>query len=193
MPEQQFDPESILPGWAKEFADGKKGVPFNGRERMKLAIELSRLNIVHGTGGPFGAAVFELATGKLVSVGLNLAVRSSCSHAHAEMVAIAIAQHAVSSYTLCRPGERGYELASSCEPCAMCFGAIIWSGVNRVVCGASTADACNAGFDDGPKPALWVKELERRGIEVETGVLQSEARNVLEYYSGNGGIIYNAR
>ncbi|NTV98412.1 MAG: nucleoside deaminase [Chlorobiaceae bacterium] len=193
MREDQFDPVSILPGWAREFTAGNNGVPFTGIERMKLAIELSGMNISHGTGGPFGAAVFDRSDGRLVSVGVNLVVRSNCSHAHAEMAALAIAQHTLSTYSLFSPDGPGYELATSCEPCAMCFGAIIWSGVNRVVCGASTDDACCAGFDEGPKPVLWVQELEKRGIEVETGVLRNEAKAVLESYIRNGGIVYNAR
>jgi tRNA(Arg) A34 adenosine deaminase TadA len=193
MPDNQFDPGNILPGWAREFIAEKKGMAFSGNERMKLAIDLSRLNVLYGTGGPFGAAVFARATGMLVSAGVNLVVRSNCSHAHAEMVALALAQQSLSAYSLDSPDGQGYELATSCEPCAMCFGAIIWSGVKRVVCGASTADACNAGFDEGPKPVKWVQELERRGIEVETGVLRSEARSLLESYIRDGGVVYNAR
>ncbi|NTW56239.1 MAG: nucleoside deaminase [Chlorobiaceae bacterium] len=192
MHEQLFDPATILPGWARKFAEEKSGTVFSGEERMKLAIELSRLNIRHG-GGPFGAAVFRRESGKLVSIGVNIVVRSNCSHAHAEMVAIAIAQHALATYTLNREEGPGYELATSCEPCAMCFGAIIWSGVKMVVCGASTADAAKAGFDEGPKPDQWVRELEKRGIEVETGLMRDEARSVLEEYTRLGGIVYNAR
>ncbi len=192
MHEQLFDPAAILPGWARKFAEEKKGAVFNGDERMKLAIDLSRMNIRQG-GGPFGAAVFQSESGKLVSIGVNLVVQSNCSHAHAEMVAIAIAQHALSTYTLYREAETGYELATSCEPCAMCFGAIIWSGVKKVVCGATTSDAVKAGFDEGPKPVLWARELEQRGIAVETGLMRDEAQIVLEEYTRQGGFVYNAR
>jgi tRNA(Arg) A34 adenosine deaminase TadA len=193
MPENHFEPGTFLPGWVREFIAEKKGVAFSGNERMKFAINLSRLNVLYGTGGPFGAAVFDRATGMLVSAGINLVVRNNCSHAHAEMVALALAQQSLSSYSLDSTDGPGYELAASCEPCAMCFGAIIWSGVKRVVCGASTSDACNAGFDEGPKPGTWVQELERRGIEVEREVLRNEARDVLESYIRSGGIVYNAR
>jgi tRNA(Arg) A34 adenosine deaminase TadA len=158
---------------------------------MLFVIELAQKNISHGTGGPFGAAVFERATGKPVAVGVNLVVRSSCSHAHAEMVAIALAQHRIGSYTLSVPGSQEHELVTSCEPCAMCFGAIIWSGITRLVCGASSSDAQSAGFDEGPKPQKWIEELEKRGIEVVTGVCKIEAERVLKNYIDAGGIIYN--
>jgi tRNA(Arg) A34 adenosine deaminase TadA len=193
MPGETFNPGLILPEWAKRYAAEKKDTAFTCNERMNIAIELSRLNVRHGTGGPFGAAVFDRSTGLLVSAGINLVVRNNCSHAHAEMVALAIAEHALSSYTLYRPDGQGFELVTSCEPCAMCFGAIIWSGVNRLVCGASTADACMAGFDEGPKTERWIQELERRGIEVATGVLRPEACGVLEEYTKTGGTLYNAR
>ena len=58
---------------------------------MRLAIELSRLNIQHGTGGPFGAAIFERETGRLLAPGVNLVTSLDCSVFHAEMVAIMVA------------------------------------------------------------------------------------------------------
>ncbi len=188
-----FDPELILPGWAKDFAEKTYGTCFSGYDRMRLAIELAGLNISHKTGGPFGAAVFDRSSGRLEAIGMNLVVRSNCSHAHAEMVALAIAEHRLSSFSLFRSGNSGYELVTSSEPCAMCFGAVVWSGITSLVCGALTEDAVAAGFDEGPKPEKWVEELEKRGIEVVAGILREEAVKVLESYTSEGGILYNAR
>ncbi|NTW83285.1 MAG: nucleoside deaminase [Chlorobiaceae bacterium] len=190
---KQFNPESLLPDWAEEFAQNTCGLCFPAEERMMLAIELAGLNVRHKTGGPFGAAVFDRALGKLEAVGINLVIRSNCSHAHAEMVALAIAEHRLSSFSLFRSGNSGYELVTSSEPCSMCFGAVVWSGITRLVCGALTEDAVAAGFDEGPKPEKWVEELEKRGIEVVTGVLREEAVKVLRSYTSQGGTIYNAR
>ena len=187
------DPEKLLPQWLREFTAGECVALLSDEERMKFTIELARLNILYKTGGPFGAAVFERSTGNLVAAGVNLVVQSNCSHAHAEMVALAIAEHRLSSYTLDRTGFPEYELVTSSEPCAMCFGAIIWSGVSRLVCGARTADAEHAGFDEGAKPEHWIAELENRGIEVVTAICSSEAVSVLRCYTDNGGIVYNGR
>jgi tRNA(Arg) A34 adenosine deaminase TadA len=184
--------ELLLPPWISDCSDYRNEILCSVNERMKFAIELARKNVFYGTGGPFGAAVFERATGRLVAAGVNLVIRSSCSHAHAEMVAIALAQHRIASYTLNHPDKPSHELVTSCEPCAMCFGAIIWSGISRLVCGASTSDASSAGFDEGPKPDKWIEELEKRGIEVVTGVCRNEAQAVLQNYIDQGGIIYNA-
>jgi len=181
-----------LPAWVEPFL-ARQEAAFNSMEaRMRLAIELSRQNIEHRTGGPFGAAIFETRSGRLVSVGVNLVEASNCSILHAEMVAIVLAQQAVGSYDLGGEGRPSHELATSTEPCAMCLGAIPWSGVRRVVCGATGEDACAIGFDEGAKPTDWVGELHKRGIEVVRGILREEAQAVLRLYSELGGTIYNA-
>jgi len=181
-----------LPGWAEGVVE-QAGRAFESVEaRMRFAIELAHRNIEEKTGGPFGAAVFEADTGTLVSVGVNLVEPSHCSLAHAEMVALALAQQAVGHYDLSHDGIVR-ELVTSTEPCAMCLGAIPWSGVRRVVCGARGADACAIGFDEGAKPADWVAALTGRGIEVVRDVLRNEAQAVLRRYAESDGSIYNAR
>jgi tRNA(Arg) A34 adenosine deaminase TadA len=159
---------------------------------MRLAIELASWNIERRTGGPFGAAIFEADTWRIVGVGVNLVETSNCSILHAEMVAIAVAQQAVGSYDLAAGGRARHELVTSVEPCAMCLGAIPWSGVRRVLCGARGEDACEIGFDEGAKPADWVGELNKRGVEVSRDILRDEARAVLRQYAEKGGTIYNA-
>jgi tRNA(Arg) A34 adenosine deaminase TadA len=181
-----------LPAWAQNMARQSPG-PFGSVEaRMRLAIELSRRNVAEGTGGPFGAAVFAADSGRLVAVGVNLVEPSRCSLAHAETVALALAQQTVGHYDLSRSGT-AHELVTSTEPCAMCLGAIPWSGVRRVICGARGQDACAIGFDEGAKPADWIGELHRRGIEVVRDVLRDEARAVLRQYVDGGGTVYNAQ
>jgi len=74
----------------------------------------------------------------------------------------------------------------------MCFGALPWSGINSLVCGARKQDAEDAGFDEGERPAEWISSLQRRGISVVRDVLRDEAAAVLAYYHDIGGAIYNA-
>ena len=83
-------------------------------------------------------------------------------------------------------------MVASTEPCAMCFGAIPWSGVTRLVCGARDEDARRIGFDEGPKLPDWRKALQKRGIRVTRDVLREEAVAVLDLYVDLGGPIYNA-
>jgi tRNA(Arg) A34 adenosine deaminase TadA len=179
------------PQWMEQAVDW--GVPYATDEsRMRLAIELARQNVVHGTGGPFGAAVFESASGMLVGAGVNSVTRLRNSMLHAEVLAIMLAESRVGSYTLLGPGLPHHELVTSCDPCAMCLGAVLWSGVRRLVTGADRADASALDFDEGPVFPESYAYLEARGVAVRRGVLRPEAAAVLELYRRQGGVIYNA-
>ena len=182
-----------LPGWVEEALSNPDREYSTEEDRMRLVIELSRSNVKHGTGGPFGAGVFDMSTNHLVAPGVNLVATTNLSAAHAEMVAIMISQQVVGHFDLGGEGLPPYELVASTEPCAMCFGAIPWSGVRRLVCGAREEDARRIGFDEGPKTSDWVAALEQRGISVARDVYRDEAAAILRYYVESGGIIYNAR
>ncbi len=182
-----------LPAWIESFIGIESPAYATITDRMRLVIDLARQNIERGTGGPFAAAVFEVDSGRLISVGVNLVEASNCSIAHAEMLALALAQQSVGHYDLAGAGMPRSELVTSTEPCAMCLGAIPWSGVRRVICAARGEDACEIGFDEGAKPDDWPGEFQKRGIEVVRDVLREEGRAVLRQYVRSGGIIYNAR
>ncbi len=160
---------------------------------MQFVITLASRNVTQGTGGPFAAAVFETQSGTLVAIGMNLVVSTNCSLAHAELVALAHAQQLVHNFDLSASGMPEHELVTSSEPCAMCFGAIPWSGVRRVVCGARASDAEAIGFDEGPKPKAWMAALRQRGITVVRDLCRTEAVAVLQQYRRTSGTIYNAR
>ena len=179
-----------LPGWVSPFLADWQQPLSSITQRMQLAIALSRTSIQQKTGGPFGAVVVEEQSGKLVSVGINLVTTAGLSIAHAEMVALSLAQLSVGQWNLSHAG--ALQLVSSCEPCAMCFGALPWSGIKSLLCGAQKEDAEAAGFDEGDKPDQWVSSLQRRGIDVQRGILRAEAASVLASYHEMGGPIYNA-
>lgn len=185
--------EFRLPDWL-EAALPEPGRRFESpRERMSAAVELARRNVRRETGGPFGAAVFDRERGTLVAPGVNLVVAGRCSVLHAEVVALMLAQRSLGTHDLAAPGTPECELVTSAEPCAMCYGAIPWSGVSRLVCGARGSDARDAGFDEGEKPSDWTEALERRGIEVRRDVRRDDAVSVLRAYADGGGPIYNSR
>ena len=107
-------PEIVLrlPSWVEKFlADSEQLYP-TVELRMQLAITLSRLNVEHKTGGPFGAGIFEQKDGRLVAVGVNLVESTNCSIAHAEMLAIAVAQHSIGYYDLGGREVVAYELVT---------------------------------------------------------------------------------
>lgn len=178
------------PAWVGEVVDFDAHYAHD-ESRMQLALALARENVVRATGGPFGAAVFEVDSGRLVSVGVNLVVPYNNSTLHAEMVAFMMAEARIGSYTLAGDGLPAHELFTSCEPCAMCLGAVHWSGVRRVIWAATREDANALSFDEGPVFASSYKYLRRRGLRFEPGLLRAEGQAVLELYREAQGTIYN--
>ena len=130
-------------------------------------------------GGPF-------TDEELMDIDLNLLDIKS-----GEIVALILAQQKTGSFDLGAEGMGPYELVTSTEPCAMCLGAVQWSGVRGLVCGAQGEDAERIGFDEGEKPANWKEALERRGISVVRDVCREEAATVLREYAESGGVLYN--
>lgn len=179
-----------LPGWLDEVAAEWTPCATDG-DKMRLVIGLARENVIQGTGGPFGAAVFRRNDHHLVAVGVNLVEKLDNSALHAEMVALMLAEKLLGSYTLGAPGFPQYELISSCAPCAMCLGAALWSGVKRIVYGAERADALALGFEEGPVFPESYRYLEDRGIDIVPGVLSGEAAAVFHLYREREGLIYN--
>lgn len=181
-----------LPAWfdAEQMSFGFSSGDLDGA--MRLAIALSRANVTHQTGGPFGALVVQLETGRVISAAVNCVEAQNCSSAHAEIMALSLAQQTLKTWNLsAEPQEADLTLITSCEPCTMCWGAIPWSGVKKVVCGATKDDAEAAGFDEGARPSTWIEDLNDRGIEVLTGVLRQQAAEVLKDYAESGQTIYN--
>jgi tRNA(Arg) A34 adenosine deaminase TadA len=158
---------------------------------MAFVLELARQNVRRGTGGPFAAAVFDADHHTLVALGVNVVIPQGCSIGHAEILALALAQRRLRSHDLGVLGVPACELTTSAAPCAMCLGAIPWSGVRRVVCGAREEDVRAVGFDEGDKPARWPQALEARGITVVQDVRRDEATAILREYVRDGGRVYN--
>jgi tRNA(Arg) A34 adenosine deaminase TadA len=175
-----------LPDWVLAESERHSGPFTSPAARMGLAVALARASARQG-GGPFGAAVFDGA-GRLLAPGVNLVRPAGCSVFHAELVALMVAERAVGSHDLGTVGP--VTLTSSAEPCAQCFGALPWAGIAALECGARTADAEAAGFDEGPKPAEWVAALAARGIAVRRDVARAEAAAVIADYAASGGPLY---
>lgn len=178
-----------LPNWVRSFVAEWKQPIDTVDQRMALAVALSGENIDRKTGGPFGAVVYDEQGGRLLSVGVNVVTQAGISLAHAEMVALSLAQAGLGDWNLGSAGR--VQLVSSCEPCAMCFGAVPWSGVQGLVWGARRQDAEDCGFDEGNKPDDWRESLERRGIATQADVLREDAVDVLKRYVHSDGTIYH--
>jgi tRNA(Arg) A34 adenosine deaminase TadA len=181
--------EVKAPDWVHQLAPDSVAYGTD-EERMRVAIRIARENVTRGNGGPFGAAVFHRDSGRLVGAGVNLVLAYNCSVLHAEIVAIMLAESRLGSLTLSAEDGSGHELVTSCEPCAMCLGAVHWSGVSRLVIGASRVDVEQLKFDEGPVFPESYRYLEARGLTITRDVCRAEAREVLEMYARMNGKIY---
>jgi tRNA(Arg) A34 adenosine deaminase TadA len=125
---------------------------------MAEAIALAIENVAQG-GGPFGCVIVK--GGKVVGRGVNRVTQTNDPTAHAEVVAIRAACHALGDFQL-----TGCELYTSCEPCPMCMAAVYWARPERVFFGATKDDAAHAGFDDSMIYEEFVLPYEKRRIPV---------------------------
>lgn len=136
--------------------------------------------------GPFLAAIYD-EEGTLIAKAANSVVEEQCSHCHAEMNAIRAAQQKLGTYDL---APHKLSLYSTAEPCMMCLGGILWSGIRAVYYGVPTAEVEHiTGFDEGFKPD-WHAEFEKRGIRVQGSLAAGLGADVLRDYMTLGHKVY---
>lgn len=183
-----------MPEWFGDYAAKLPEAVKPIEERMKIIIELSRLNMERDTGGPFAAGVFESDSGKIISLGVNRVMYHNCSCAHAEIMAISLAQKKLGTFDLGGKDSAVHDLFVNWLPCAMCYGELLWSGVKRlVIAGFGRELEDITGFDEGPRPVNWENELTGRGITIVTDLMRDEAIQVFREFRARNRFVYNAR
>jgi tRNA(Arg) A34 adenosine deaminase TadA len=150
--------------------------PMTPDELMRRAIALSRHGMETNAGGPFGAVVAQ--DGVILGEGFNQVTTTNDPTAHAEIVAIRAACRALGRFDL-----RGCEIYTSCEPCPMCLGAILWARLDGVRYGNTHADAAAIGFDDEALYREIAKPIPERGLPMRR-LLPAEALAVFEAWRG---------
>ncbi len=183
-----------LPLWAHNELQHLPAVIPQLEDRMEAVLRFARLNTEHESGGPFAAGVFERDSGKLIIIGVNRVIPLNCSSAHAEITALTLAQQILGTYDLGGPGMPAHQLVVNWSPCAMCFGAVLWSGIRSlVIAGADAEMMAITGFDEGPMPEHWRQELAKRGIELLEGVMREEALTGFRNFAATNPVVYNGR
>ena len=136
--------------------------------------------------GPFLAAIYD-AKGILIAKSANTVVNKSCSNNHAEMNVIKATEKALGTYDL---SSYNLSLYVTSEPCMMCLGGIMWSGIKAVYYGVPSKRVEEiTGFDEGFKPD-WFNEFKKRGITVYGNIAQEIGEEVLHYYVNQGNTVY---
>ena len=109
-------------------------------------------------------------------------------------MAISLAQQLLGVYDLGGPGLPAHQLVVNWRPCAMCYGAVLWSGVRSlVIAGDGPELEAITGFDEGPVHPDWRGELAKRGIELVEDVLRAAALADYRAYAASRQFVYNAR
>jgi tRNA(Arg) A34 adenosine deaminase TadA len=183
-----------LPPWVDDELEAARADLGTDEGRMRLLNRLAERNVAEGSGGPFSALAVHRGTGEVVAAGVNLVLASGLSSLHAEVVTISVTQARLGTWDL-GSLEDPLELWVNWRPCAMCYGATLWSGVRGlVVAGDGPELEALTGFDEGPMRDDWAEQLEARGVSVRVGVLTDEAVAVFERYGAKPDkTVYNAR
>ena len=136
--------------------------------------------------GPFLAAICD-NNGNLLAKSFNSVINDKCSNNHAEVNVIKAAECILGTYDL---SQYNLSIYVTSEPCMMCLGAIMWSGIKSVYYGVPSADVEKiTGFDEGFKPN-WLEEFAKRGITVYGNIESEHGKKVLQDYVKCGNIIY---
>ena len=147
-------------------------------ELMSIAIAKARDGIASGQ-SPFGAIIVR--DGVVVASTHNTVWRDTDPTAHAEVNCVRAAASALKLIDL-----SGCEMYSTCEPCPMCLSAIHWSKIDRVVFGATIADAALAGFNELQVDAKVLAEMGKSTLKVESGLLREECALLFDLWKKTG-------
>lgn len=116
---------------------------------------------------PFGAVIVK--NGRVIACAHNAVWKNRDITAHAEMLAIRRACKKMKTIDL-----SGCVLYSTCEPCPMCFSAIHWAKIAKIVYGIKIRDAHQAGFNELSLSCAKLKQLGKSPVRLMSGFLRNE-------------------
>lgn len=149
----------------------------NDKDYMELAIELSKKAFY-----PYGAIIVK--DGKIIGRSDSKTNVSQSAFSHAELRAIEDAMEDLGGH-LCAEGGKGVTLYSSCEPCAMCMGAILYTGIEKLVYGATLEDSKECVNDILAHSKDVANICSNRKIEIVSEFMRDEAVSVLKEWKNN--------
>lgn len=145
---------------------------------MHLALKKARQGLEMGQ-SPFGACIVK--GDSVISCAHNRVWENTDITAHAEILAIREACLKLKTIDL-----SGCSIYSTCEPCPMCFCAIHWAKIEKVIFGVSIQDALDMGFKELGIPCEKMKEEGKSPVEVQGGFLVDEVRVLLDDWKKDG-------
>jgi tRNA(Arg) A34 adenosine deaminase TadA len=145
---------------------------------MELALRSASQGIKKSEGGPFGAVIVR--GGRAIAVAHNTVLKNKDATCHAEVNAIRIASQKLKRFDL-----SDCVIYSTTEPCPMCFSAIHWARIARVVFGTSIADVAKRGFNE---LSISGKKMKREGkspVSLRVGFMRKECLELLKAWDRN--------
>lgn len=169
--------------FANEKIDYKK---VDNAKKIITELQNDLDNYVKNGCGPFVACICD-ENGNMIAKASNSVVNEKCSNNHAEINVIRMAEEKFGTYNL---APYNLSIYITAEPCMMCLGAIMWSGIKNVYYGVpSNIVEKITGFDEGFKPN-WHKEFKKRNIKVYGNIELELGIEKLENYVKTGKIVY---
>jgi guanine deaminase len=150
-------------------------MPDRHRGFMAIAIEEAYRGVRREDGGPFGACIVR--GDEVIATGHNEVLKTNDPTRHAEICAVIRASKILGS-----PHFEGCEIYSTTEPCVMCFAALHWAQIGRIYFGTTVRDVKKLGFNEVVISNRALKRLGKSPIELVSGVMREECRELLEYW-----------
>ncbi len=142
---------------------------------MLLALQAAKKGSLNGEGGPFGACVVK--NNKILAIANNTVLKEKNATNHAEIEAIRLASKKLNNWDL-----KGCTIYSTTEPCPMCFSAIHWSNIDKVVYGTTINDVKKLGFNEIMISNKLMKILGKLKIIIIPGFMKKECKELLKDY-----------
>ena len=158
-------------------------------KKIMLNVQAKTADGIKNGKGPFYAEIYD-KNGNLIIGASNSVVEDKCCLYHAEINTIKKAHEKFKEYSL---APEDLTIYVNAEPCIMCAGAIMWSGIKTIYFGVPSSKVEKiTGFDEGYKPN-WIKEFKKRGITVYGNIEAQAGEKVLKEYVKSGKEIYKPR
>ena len=139
---------------------------------MRRAIAEARAHLPAMDGGPFGVCLVR--GDEVLAVAHNTVLKDLDPTCHAETNAIRLAARQLQSYDL-----SGCDIYSTTEPCPMCFAAIHWARIGRLIYGTAIGEVAQLGFNELTLGSRQMQELGRSPVAIYPGFLVDECRQLL--------------
>jgi guanine deaminase len=140
---------------------------------MRLALSEARSHLTALHGGPFGACLVR--GGEVLAVSHNTVLKDNDPTCHAEINTIRQAARKLGTYDL-----TGCDLYSTTEPCPMCFAAIHWARLGRLIYGTGISAVQALGFNELSISNERLKTLGGSPVSIYPHFLEEDCRGLLE-------------